>query len=265
MIALLAVAGFAGLLLLGAIQGATEFLPVSSSGHLVLFGRWLGFETDQGLSREIALHAGTLVAVLVFCWRDLRAMLAAGSRGLWTLVIGATLVTGVVGLSLEHPIEEHLGNPLGVAIGLFVTTIMLVFVAPQTDERQTKTLEQGTWTQAVLLGVFQSVALVPGISRAGMTIVGALLLGFTRPHAVRVAFLISVPAVGGAVAKKLLLDSKGAEVAWEPHMLAAMGVALVVGLVALRIIAVRVDPRSLRMFGLYTGLMAIAALVTAFA
>lgn len=256
-------AGIGSLLLLGVIQGATEFLPVSSSGHLVLFATWLGLQTDQGLAREVALHAGTLVAVLVFCWRDLRSMLSSGSRGLWTLMLGATLVTGVVGLSLESFIEERLSHPLGVGIGLLVTTLLLAVVAPQSDTRQTRTLDQGTWQLGLLLGLFQSLALMPGISRAGSTIVGALLLGFTRPHAVRIAFLISVPAVGGAVVKKLLLDGDGAGMAWEPPMLAAMLVACLVGMLALRVIAVKVSPRDLRMFAIYTGIMAVAALVTA--
>ncbi len=259
---LLALGATAGLLLLGAIQGATEFLPVSSSGHLVVFGHWFGLETEGSLSREIALHFGTLVAVVLFCFADLRRMLGSGSAGLWKLAVGASVVTAGLGIPLKKLIEEDLSNPTAAGCFLLVTTVLLVVVAPKDDTKQSRVVEDGTWAHGLAMGLFQSLALAPGVSRAGATIVGALLLGYRRPDAVRIAFLISIPAVGGAV----LLDTvKGgtAELALEPTMIAAMAVACVVGTVALRFIAVRVDPVSLRRFGWYTAAMGVAAILTA--
>ncbi|GJM20283.1 MAG: undecaprenyl-diphosphatase [Planctomycetota bacterium] len=250
------------LLLLGAIQGATEFLPVSSSGHLVLFREWLGLESSGDLSREIALHFGTVVAVVVFCFKDLLAMLRGGSAGLWKLAIGASLVTGVLGLSFEETIEQELNSLGSVGIGLLITSLLLIVIAPKNDERQTREVADGTWTHGLLLGAFQSMALMPGVSRAGSTIVGALVLGYLRRDAVRVAFLISIPAVGGAVLKKAT-EGDNLNQALAPDMLAAMGVACAVGLLALRFISVNVGPRSLRLFGAYTALMGLAALLTA--
>lgn len=250
------------LLLLGAIQGATEFLPVSSSGHLVIFREWLGLESSGDLSREIALHFGTVVAVVVFCFRDLLSMLRGGSAGLWKLAIGASLVTGVLGIALEDTIEAELNSLTSAGIGLLITTALLVVVAPKDDERQTRAAADGTWTHGLLLGLFQSLALMPGVSRAGSTIVGALVLGYLRPDAVRVAFLISIPAVGGAVLLKAA-DGDNLAQAMAPDMLAAMGVACLVGLAALRFISVNVGARSLRLFGVYTLLMGVAALLTA--
>jgi undecaprenyl-diphosphatase len=258
----LALGAVTALILLGAIQGATEFLPVSSSGHLVIFGHWFGLDTEQGLSREIALHFGTLVAVVLFCFADLKRMLGAGSAGLWKLVIGASVVTAAVGMPLKDTIAEDLNTPFAAGCFLLGTTFLLVVVAPRNDEKQTRVIDDATWTHALIMGLFQSLALAPGVSRAGSTIVGALLLGYRRHDAVRIAFLISIPAVGGAV----LLDAvRGdtAELAVQPDMIAAMAVACVVGTLALRFIAVRVDAASLRMFGYYTAAMGVAAILTA--
>jgi undecaprenyl-diphosphatase len=259
---LLALSATAALVLLGAIQGATEFLPVSSSGHLVVYAHWFGLESGGGLSREIALHFGTLVAVIIFCFADLRAMLVKGSAGLWRLVIGASVVTAGLAFPLKDVIEEHLSRSFPTGCFLLGTTFLLVVLAPKDDSKQQRSIQDCTWAQAVLMGLWQSLALAPGISRAGATIVGALLLGFHRPDAVRIAFLISIPAVGGAV----LLDAvKGdtLRLAMQPGMIGAMAVACAVGTVALRFISVRVDPRTLRLFGYYTAAMGLAAILTA--
>ncbi len=262
LLALLAADGaLLSLLLLGVIQGATEFLPVSSSGHLVLFGHWFGLEREQGLAREVALHLGTLVAVILFCWRDLLALLGAGSRGLWTLVLGSAVVTAAIGLPVEDLIEQHLAHVGGAAGGLLGTALLLAVVAPGDETRQTRTLDQGTLRDALILGLFQSMALVPGISRAGATIVAALLLGFQRAHAVRIAFVMSVPVVGGAVLLKLL-EPRGTEIYGEPGLVGGLVVAGGVGLLALRFISVHVDARALRLFALYCLLMASAAMLT---
>ena len=250
------------LFLLGAIQGATEFLPVSSSGHLIIFGHWFGLESGEGLSREIALHFGTLLAVILFCRRDIISMLSAGSSGLWKLVLGASVVTAGLGIPLKDKISSDLSEPFTAGWFLLGTTFLLVVLAPRSDEKLTRQIGQGTWSHALILGLFQSLALAPGISRAGATLVGALLLGYGRQDAVRIAFLISIPAVGGAV----LLDAwqgHALELAREPDILSAMLVAFLVGILALRFIAVHVDAPSLRKFGYYTGLLGVAAILTA--
>ena len=263
----LALGATTALILLGVIQGATEFLPISSSGHLVIFADWFGVSIEGGLSREIALHFGTLVAVIVFCVSDIRAMLARGSAGLWKLVIGASVVTAGLAFPLRNTIETTLNNTFSAGCFLLGTTVLLVFVAPQDDKKQHLSIQDGTWSHALIMGLFQSLALAPGISRAGATIVGALLLGYRRPDAVRIAFLISIPAVGGAVIMETMKDHSapghgvsGVEMGGD--MIAAMAVACVVGTLALRFIAVSVDARTLRLFGAYTALMGVAAIIT---
>ena len=256
--------GWLTLLVLGALQGATEFLPVSSSGHLVIIGEWMGGAGCAGLSTEVALHFGTLVSVVLFCRRDLGDMVRMASSALWRLVIGASLVTAVVGLSLGRLIEANLATPPMAGTGLLVTAALLACVAPRDDTRLERTLDQGTWRDALLLGLFQSLALMPGISRAGATLTCALLLGFQRSHAVRVAFLVSIPAVGGAVLLKAR-DGESLADMIETPVLAGTLLACLVGIAALRFVAVHVDPISLRRFACYCAGLGLAAILTAVA
>ena len=252
--------GLGALLLLGVLQGLTEFLPVSSSGHLVLAREWMGLDGDGNLVREVALHVGTLVAVVLFCHRDLLAMLRGGSAGLWRLVVGSTLVTGVIGIALEHPIETSLNDLRSAGTGLLVTSLLLILVAPGERRQGRRALEVGTWRDGVILGLFQSLALVPGISRAGSTIVGGLLLGFARPDAVRMAFLMSIPVVAGAVLLKFL-EGRGVEALATPEMGLAVLTSALMGLLALRVMRVSNSPAALRRFGLYTLVLGVVALI----
>jgi undecaprenyl-diphosphatase len=263
-IAFLALSALTSLLILGAVQGATEFLPVSSSGHLVLSREWLGIEGHGSLRREIALHLGTLVAVIVFCYRDILTMLRKGSGGLWRLMIGSTFITGVLGLTLKDTIETNLNSALSAGIGLLITSALLLVIAPKDDEAQTRELDDGSLLDSIMLGLFQSLALVPGVSRAGATIVAALLLGFRRPHAVRIAFLMSIPVVGGAVLLQALDVDESADAAagFSVELMAGTVLAGVVGLLCLKFISARIDAVNLRRFGMYTLVLGVLAIVT---
>lgn len=252
---------FAKLIALGVVQGLTEFLPVSSSGHLVLGGAWLGMGREGGLLREVALHLGTLASVLVFCWRDLVAMLRAGSRPLWAMVLVSAAVTAPIGLALEDTIEARFTHPIGAGIGLMLTATLIGWIAPRDDSVLGRSLDQGTVRDGVILGLLQSLALIPGVSRAGATITAALLLGFRRPDAVRIAFLMSVPVVAGAVVLKFA-EPGAVDVVTRPDLLVAMAVASVVGFVALRFIAVHCGAKSLRRFALYCLTVGVIAIIS---
>lgn len=251
------------LVVLGVVQGLTEFLPISSSGHLVLWSEWLGAEKGPGLTTEVALHLGTVVAVVVFCRRDLASMLRMrSSPGLWRVVVGASAVTAAFGLTLGPAVEENLGTVFTAGCGLLVTAGLLVFATPRDDARLHRSLDDGTLRDALVLGLFQSAALVPGVSRAGATLAAAMLLGYRRPEAVRAAFLISVPAVAGAVVLKAG-DGAGREVLTDPEVMAGMAASFVVGLAALRFISVHVDRTSLVRFAIYCAGVGSAAILTA--
>jgi undecaprenyl-diphosphatase len=252
----------AALVLLGAVQGATEFLPVSSHGHLVLLERWLALPQGDALTRDVLLHLGTLAAVTLFCRHELLAMLRPGSAGAWRVVGVCTLITGASGLALEDLVESALSSPTWIAIGLFVNALLLGLLAPRGDERQRRSLADGTWTDGLVLGLLQSLALVPSISRSGATIVAALWLGYTRRDAVRAAFLVSIPAVGGAVALQAARVG-GLSAFAAPGLGPGLLAAFVVGLLALRFLASHVDAGSLRGFAAYCLALGAAVILLA--
>ncbi len=203
--------GWAEAALLGVLQGMTEFLPVSSSGHLVLGQAALGLAEPQVLF-DILVHVGTLAAVLYFYGRDalriLRAWLLSlagkpGDRASahtgWLILLG-TVPAGVVGVLLEDFIEGLFASPRMTSLALLATGALLFFgKSPTGDGRGEAEL---TWRDALVIGAFQALAIVPGISRSGSTITSALFLGIDRETAARFSFLLSIPAIGGALLLK---------------------------------------------------------------
>jgi undecaprenyl-diphosphatase len=233
-------------LLLGFIQGVTEFLPISSSAHLILAPHALGWQ-DQGLAFDIAAHLGSLLAVLLYFRRDLvkiaRDGLRGGPRGAagdgrlaWGILLG-TLPVAAAGLLTQDLVATSAREPLliaGTSIGYGVLLAWADRVAALRGG-----LEEMGYRQALLIGAAQALALVPGTSRSGITITVALLLGFDRPAAARFSFLLSVPA-GFLVLAKDLLDFAQGRVSPEavPEMLlgflaaAASGYMVIAGLLA---------------------------------
>ncbi len=194
--------------LLGAIQGLTEFLPVSSSAHLALAPRFFAFP-DPGLTFDVALHLGTLLAVLIY-YRDVWLRLASGTlrdpRGEQARTLGllalATVPAVVAGLLLEHKAEHAFRDPSRIAICLVAFSGVMVW-ADRRGETAT-----GTWRMAgvrtvVLVGCAQALALMPGVSRSGATMSAALLLGLGRAEAAELSFLMATPIVAGAALLKL--------------------------------------------------------------
>ncbi len=202
-------------IILGIVQGFTEFLPISSSAHLILipwlFG-WQGTLVDS-LNFDVALHAGTLAAILAFFWRDwidlLRKFFAGFGDGSWKTgegrmvwyIILATIPAGVLGVKYEHVVEQSFRNPLLIAASLVV--ISLIMWAADRLSARTAGLDRMTFGHALIVGCAQAVALVPGVSRSGSTIIAGLFTGYTRESAARFSFLLSTPVVAGAAVLKL--------------------------------------------------------------
>lgn len=183
----------------GLIQGLTEFLPVSSSGHLVLIPALLGLD-EPGLEITAVLHLGTLAAVVVYFWRDLVRALhfrtdPYGRRVLVMLMIG-TIPAAVVGLAGESMLEDLFENPRRVAVALIVTGLILLATRFLPDGR--REVKEGSNMDALLVGVAQAAALIPGISRSGVTMSAGMGRQFSRQEAARLAFLLGVPAIAGA-------------------------------------------------------------------
>ena len=207
---------------LAIIQGLTEFLPVSSSGHLVLPSVLLGWP-DQGLAFDVAVHVGSLTAVLLYFRRDVVQMLFAWGQSLggrqsddgrlaW-MVILSTLPAVVAGLLLGDLIENHLRNGWVLATTTLVFGVALAWADSRSD-KQRPVLTLG-WQAALFIGVAQAMALVPGTSRSGITMTAALLIGFGRADAARYSFLLSMPLILAAgTLKTLELMDTGSAVPW---------------------------------------------------
>lgn len=201
-------------LILGFVQGFTEFLPISSSGHLVLAREVFGLSFDHGLAYDAVLHLATASAVVVYFWRDWVALLHTSYRLVFdrasvssqnqTLLVGlvlATIPVVVVGLMLEGIIERELYSITTVAWAMIACA--LFFVLAEWYARKKKPAEL-TLTRALPIGLFQVIALVPGMSRSGATIAGGLFVGLSRVDSARFSFMLSLPIVVGVGAEKLL-------------------------------------------------------------
>jgi undecaprenyl-diphosphatase len=199
-------------IVLGAVQGATEFLPISSTAHLVLTPWFFGWP-DPGLGFDIALHLGTLVALLLYFRKEWLRLLQGGLdllRGntrdpnprLTLLLILATIPALVAGALLNDYAETSLRNPLVIATTLVLLGLVLV-VAERVGRRQTK-IEEITTADALTVGCAQALAIIPGVSRSGVTITAGLFRGMTREAAARFSFLLSTPIIGAAISKTVV-------------------------------------------------------------
>ena len=189
-------------ILAGAIQGLTEFLPVSSTGHLIIFENIFGISQQNfGLAFDASLHLGTLLAVAVFFYRDYLKVFQFKNRLLSLLFIG-TLPAVLLGLIFENQISTTFRNTQVVATALI--GFSFVIIAAEYFGKKLKKRKDLTILSALIIGIFQSIALIPGVSRSGSTISGGLFLGLTREESARFAFLLSGPVIAGAGLKKFL-------------------------------------------------------------
>lgn len=260
-------------IVLALVQAVTEFLPISSSGHLILIPHLLGWP-DQGLPFDILANTGTLLAVAVYFRRDLleivRSALTApriwrseappAARLGWYLALG-TLPAVVVGLAIHRWVEGAGRRPLLVAVNLIAYGLLLLWADRRA--RQERTEADLTWKTALLVGAAQALALVPGTSRSGITLTALLLLGFTRPAAARFAFLLAVPvgilAAGKDLGEHLLGIAPVAFGGWLAP-LAVVGVSAAAGYLVIAWLLAWLRRRSLAPFVLYRVAFGLALL-----
>lgn len=257
-------------LLLGILQGATEFLPISSSGHLVIVPALLGWP-DPGLLLDTVLHLGTLAAVVIYFWRDLvrlvmatwqslrqRSLADPQARLAWALVIG-TLPAALLGFLLESTFERLFGMPRAAAAFLLGTAVVLVvaeFLA-----RRERSLEHITWWHALAIGGAQALAIAPGLSRSGMTMAAGLLLGYRREEATRFSFLLSIPIILGNGGYQLLKAVRGGPGGTEVAVLGAgFLAAAVTGYLVIAGLLAYVRRRSLWPFAVYCAVLGLLVL-----
>ncbi len=261
-------------IVLGIIQGLTEFLPISSSAHLAIFPQLFGWE-DPGAAYTAVVQIGTEVAVVLYFWRDIWTIASAWLRGLvsrkarqdpnwmmgWFIIIGSTPIV-VFGLLLEDLIDRDFRN-LWVMAVMLIGLGLLLGLAEKVGRKSTP-IESLTMGHAILFGLAQSCAIVPGVSRSGATITMGLLLGYERQAATRYAFLLAIPAVLGAGIYKLK-DIPGGENAYGtfPTIVGTL-VSFAVGMAVIHWLLKYVSTHSYAPFVIYRvvlGLLVIGLLV----
>lgn len=266
---------------LALVQALTEFLPVSSTAHLVLFPWLLGW-ADPGEAFDVALHAGTLLAVILYFFKDWLTLLICGLGGtypagaptgevaqhrklFWYMVVG-TIPGAILGKLFDKQIEEHLRLP-GI-IGVSMVAVGLLMWWADAKAKQTRKLEKSNMADGVVIGTAQAVALWPGVSRSGITIIAGLFRNFTREAATRFSFMLSAPLIAGAVAAKLPGLIKMHKAGALDLPLSTLAISILVsglgGFVVIAFFLRYLQTRTLKPFVIYRLIFGIIILLLAF-
>ena len=265
--------------LLGLIQGVAEFLPISSSGHLAIAQNLLGLESAGSVPKffDVLLHLGTLIAVFAAYWSDVCAMVVEFFRGVSDLAHRSTpspvpparrlillIIVGTLPLFAVLPVRravQGLGDNMAFVGAALIVTGFLLFLCDRVRKGR-KTERSATWADALLVGVGQAVATLPGVSRSGMTITAGCFVGYERTFAVRFSFLLSIPAVLGAnilsIGDAVKAGINGAEV---PMYLVGVVTAAVVGYLCIRLLKYVADKGRFGAFAYYCWAVGILTLV----
>lgn len=242
-------------LILGVVQGLCEFLPVSSSGHLALFQIFMGFE-DNMMSFDILLHFATLLAVLIYFRREIWRVLFD-----WKYILAlfiATVITAAIGFSLKSTAESFSENLKLVGTGEIFTGLVLISIPIFASKRVSSSLLM----TAIVVGIAQGIAVLPGVSRSGMSIAAGILMGLSVYEAFKFSFLLSIPAIAGATLLECLKFMKSGEAVFMPEgYFGAAIVSFALGLLTLDFMRRLVNEKNWAYFGVYCLLIGITALV----
>jgi len=238
-------------LVLGIVQGLTEFIPVSSSGHLVIFQHLFGVQGSP-LTFDVMVHIGTLTAVFVAFWDDILTILRNPLGKLTRLIVVGCIPAGLMGFFLQPYFEKAFESLLVVGIGLLITGAVLKISEKVADKSlNMKEIRETSYGDVLFIGLLQGIAIVPGISRSGSTIAGGLLAGLDRTFAARYSFLVAIPVILGAglVQLKDLPGNIAAE-NWLPYLVGFMAAA-VFGYLAIKVVMKLVRNGRLSIFSYY--------------
>jgi undecaprenyl-diphosphatase len=262
-------------LLLGIIQGLTEFIPVSSTAHVLILGELLGIPADgKVFSFSVIVQLGTVIAMLAFFWRDIWHIIRAFFLGIkhrkpfetldarmgW-LIIVASIPALAAGYLLRDVVKTMFTDPFTQAGARLLVTAVLLSAVEYFDKR-TRTLESATWLDALTVGLFQVLAIFPGASRSGTTIAGGMARGFDRPSAARFAFLMSSPVLvaAGMYESLQVIDAPGTS-EFVPYLIAGFITAAISGWLAIKWLIDYLSKRSLYVFALYCALVGVTLLL----
>jgi undecaprenyl-diphosphatase len=243
-------------LILGLVEGITEFLPISSTGHLIIAGDLLNFNDDRGKVFEIVIQLGAILAVLWEYRAKFTHLLFSltkeqASQKLVVNLLIAFMPAAVFGLAFHHAIKQYLFSPITVAIALIVGGFAILFIEKNLPQADTHTVEEMDWKHALKVGFAQTLALFPGVSRAGATIMGGLLFGLSRKTATEFSFFLAVPIM--AAATVLDVAKSGSLLSKDDIGIFAVGflVAFISALIAIRVLLRYVTSHDFRVFAWY--------------
>lgn len=268
-------------IILGLVQGLAEFLPVSSSGHLAILQHFFGIDGERVLAFAVMLHFGTLLSLIAVYYKDIWDLIkelcamfkdiatgrgfrvsANPTRKIGVMIVIASVPTGIIGITLKDFFEGLYTSMPAIGVSLIITGTML-WIA-ETMSVKGHGIKNAKFRSALVVGFFQSVAICPGISRSGATIVGGLFSGFNRELAVKFAFLISIPPILGAV----ILEAPGAFSAdigstGMVSVITGVTVAAISGFIAIKTMIKVVTRNGLKIFSYYTWAVGVALLIYA--
>jgi len=243
-------------IILGIVQGLTEFIPVSSSGHLALGHMLFGLE-EEGLLFTIVVHVGTLVPVLIVFRKDIWALIKRPFQKMTFMLIVATIPAVIVGLLFEDRVEQAFTTMQFLVAGFLITGTVLII--SDRLRKATKTADEITWLDAALIGIAQAVAIFPGISRSGSTITASLSRGINREDAAKFVFLMSIPIILGATVLQIIHVARGNVAAYEIDF-AVLGAGFVSaalsGYLAVNFLLAAIKKAKLRYFAYYVLVLA---------
>lgn len=248
-------------IVLGLVQGLTEYLPVSSSGHLVLFQKFFGLK-ENVLLFDILVHLGTLIPLLIIFWQEIWSIIKKPWGRLPLLIIVGTIPTALIGLGFKDFVERLFESGRTLGIEFIITGLILWFAENQKSGH--KTLAKTSYFDAIFIGIAQGLAILPAISRSGLTISGALLRQLDREWAAKFSFLLSIPAILGAAVldlKDFVGNAQSLDRVNLTPYLAGFIAAMISGYFAVKFMLEILRKGSLRVFSYYVWLLGIIVLV----
>lgn len=259
-------------IILGIVEGVTEWLPISSTGHMILVDEFLKLNMSDAFKEMflVLIQLGAILAVIVLYWKKLFPFSLSGKFEMkkdvftmWGKILVGSVPACVIGLLFDDKIDSVFYNPWTVAVTLILYGILFIIIENRNIGRipEVKTISALTYKMAFIIGIFQMLALIPGTSRSGATIIGAILLGTSRVIAAEFTFFLAIPAMFGASAIKLLkfgFDFTGSEIV---ILLTGMIVAFIVSVLAIKFLVSYIQKRDFKFFGWYRIILGVIVIL----
>ena len=258
------------IILLGIVEGITEWLPISSTGHMLLVDEFIKLNMSDSFKEMffVVIQLGAILAVVILYFNKLNPFSSKKTKSekkdtidLWKKVIIGCIPAAILGFLLDDFLEEHFGGPISIAIMLIVYGVIFIIVENKNKRPNIKTLKELSYKTAFLIGLFQVLALIPGTSRSGATIIGAMLLGTSRVVAAEFTFFLAIPVMFGASFLKLIkfgLSFTGAEFI---TLIIGMLVALFVSIIGIKFLMNYIKKHDFKFFGYYRIILGIIVII----